>query len=309
VVSVARGARLVRASGTGVGDRPGVEQAYRVCASITRRQAGNFHHGIRLLPPQKRRALCAVYAFARRVDDVGDGALPTGEKLTRLGSIREDVAMLRISAPLPGATGWPDPVMVALADAMGRFPLPVASLTDLIDGVECDVRGMRYERFDDLVGYCRRVAGSIGQLSVSIFRATDPQVGAALADDLGVGMQLTNILRDVVEDRALGRLYIPVEDLERFGLDADTASGPSPATAELIRFEAARARGWFARGLDVLALLDRRSAACVGAMAGIYRRILARIDADPAAVFAGRISLPAWEKGWVAARSLAGARP
>jgi len=285
---------------------PGIDvaRAYRACAAITRRRAGNFYYGIRLLPPANRRALCAVYAFARRVDDIGDGDLPAPLKLERLRAARATVGALRA-----GADPGDDPVAGALADALDRFRLPTASFVDLIDGVDSDVRGAAFVRFDDLVVYCRRVAGSIGRLSVAIFGAADPPRAAALADDLGVAMQLTNVLRDVVEDRSLGRVYLPSQDLERFAVAPEDLRSGSPAGAEVVRFEAARARGWFAKGLPLLGLLDRRSASCVAAMTGIYRRILARIEEDPGSVFAGRISLPAWEKGWVAARSLAGGRP
>ena len=160
--------------------------AYRTCERITRIRARNFYYGIRLLPPSKRRGLCSVYAFARRVDDVGDGPLPDGEKLGRLDSARADLLRL-------GQAG-DDPVMFALSDACERFDLPVGALGDLVDGVEMDVRGTRYERFDDLEVYCRRVAGSIGRLSVAVFGPTDREGATALADDLGVAMQLTNIL-------------------------------------------------------------------------------------------------------------------
>jgi phytoene synthase len=282
-----------------------LDHAYAACAAITRERAANFYYGIRLLPPDKRRALCAVYAFARRVDDIGDGRSPPAVKLAQLRSARDEVARMHHRAE--GAHG--SSVVLALADAATRFPLPVPSIVDLIDGVESDVRGTAYRCVDDLITYCRRVAGSIGRLSVSIFGATEPERAAGLADDLGVAMQLTNILRDVAEDHALGRVYLPVEDLQRFGLTADDLTRSSPRTTDVVRFEVARAQEWFGRGLPLLGLLDRRSASCVGAMAGIYRRILGRIEADPTVVFAGRISLQPWEKGWVAARSLVGVHP
>jgi phytoene synthase len=164
------------------------------------------------------------------------------------------------------------------------------------------VRGAVYETFDDLVVYCRRVAGSIGRLSLGVFGARDPGRAGDLGDDLGVALQLTNILRDLREDWAEGRVYLPREDLERFGVE------PPAFSAELVRFEAARAQEWFERGLGLLPLLDRPAAASVSAMAGIYRRLLVRIEVQPELVLEGpRLSLPAREKAWVAARSLAGA--
>jgi phytoene synthase len=197
--------------------------------------------------------------------------------------------------------------MVALADARSRFPLPVEAFTDLLDGVQMDVEGTRFTTFDELLVYSRAVAGSIGRICVGIFGASDLERAVPLADDLGVAMQITNILRDVREDFERGRVYLPAEDLRRFGCEEDLSSSLADATADLIRFETARGREWFARGLELLPLLDARSKACVRAMTGIYRRILGQIDRDPQQVLRRRVSLPAWEKAWVAARSLAGA--
>ena len=179
--------------------------------------------------------------------------------------------------------------------------------TDLIDGVEMDVHGYEYETFDELVLYCRRVAGSIGRLCLAIFGSTDIERADRLADDLGVAMQLTNILRDVREDLDNGRVYLPAEDLRRFGCE-DLRAAPPDGFARLISFEADRAREWFDRGLGLLDLVDGRSASCVAAMTGIYRRILDRIDRSPEVVLDHGVSLPPWEKTWVAIRSLAGAR-
>jgi phytoene synthase len=274
-----------------------VEYAYRGCEQITRREAANFYYGIRLLPRAKRQAMSAVYAFARRVDDIGDGDLPTGSKLAALAAERA-----RLAALADGEAGTPgDPVMIALADARRHFDLPLEALELLIEGVELDVRGTRYETFDELVVYCRDVAGSIGRLCLAIFSDGNANGASALADDLGVAMQLTNILRDVREDHDNGRSYLPAEDMRRFGCD-------ELPDADLIRFEAARAREWFDRGLQLLDHLDARSASCVLAMTGIYRHILDRIERQPDEILRHRISLPAWEKAWLAARSLAGVR-
>src|SRR5262249_17897093 len=136
-----------------------VHEAYRICERVTRHEAANFFYGIRLLPPAKRRAMCAVYAFARRVDDVGGGTLPDEEKLTALAHERAGVAELRAGRAEAGG----DPVLIALEDAHEHFQLPLAALEGLIDGVEQDVRGMRYETFDELAIYCGYVAGSIGR--------------------------------------------------------------------------------------------------------------------------------------------------
>ncbi|MGH9046969.1 MAG: squalene/phytoene synthase family protein [Acidimicrobiales bacterium] len=273
-----------------------VAAAYEECEVITRREAKNFAYGIRLLRPPERRALSAVYALARRIDDIGDGDLGVEEKLEGLSQVRKAIEALEDTE---------DPVLVAVADASERYGLPMGAFGELIDGCEMDVHGVHYETIDDLVGYCRRVAGTVGRLSLAVFGSTEREGAIALADDLGVALQLTNILRDVVEDRGNGRVYLPAADARSLGCPTDL-SGPPELVAALVAFECTRARSWFARGLGLLPLLDRRSRACVGAMAGIYRRLLDRIEADPIAVTEGRVSLPGREKALVAVRALAG---
>jgi phytoene synthase len=325
--------------------------AYRHCEAITRRQAANFYYGIRLLPPEKRRAMCAVYAFARRVDDIGDGELAREQKLRLLE--REQLTLQALPGSAPGSAGAAprpdpahgDPVIAALAHASLRFALPRDALAELIEGVRMDVRGVSYERFDDLVVYCRHVAGAIGRLCLAIFgpAGADAEQHAKmrrLADDLGVALQITNILRDVREDAERGRVYLPREDLRRFGLISIDEQRPERALlavfagagggagvtaagngagageqdaaarlASLMRLEAQRARQWFDRGITLASMLDRRSAACVLAMAGIYHRLLERIAAHPERALGERMSLPVWEKAWVAASSMVFADP
>ena len=281
-----------------------IEHAYRRCEQITRHEAANFYYGIRLLPRPKRHAMCAVYAFARRVDDIADGNLEHEAQLAALAAEREMLAVL-------GGDGGrsDDPVLVGLEHACRHYELPLDALELLVEGVELDVLGTRYETFEELVGYCRRVAGSVGRLCLAIFVDGADRNGngaPALADDLGVAMQLTNILRDVREDIARGRVYLPAEDLRRFGCTDPVDAALAP---ELIRYEAGRTAEWFDHGLQLVDLLDARSASCVLAMTGIYRCILDRIAREPAQVLRERISLPAWEKAWVAVRSVAAARP
>jgi 15-cis-phytoene synthase len=197
-------------------------------------------------------------------------------------------------------------VLAAVSDAAARFPLPLEAFGDLVDGAEMDVRGARYASFDDLLVYCRRVAGSIGRLSLGLFSASDRELAARRAEALGVAFQLTNILRDVRDDLARDRVYLPREDLERYGCDL-SGDGSSGRFAELVRFEALRAGQWFDEGLLLLPLLDRPSRTCVAAMAGVYRRLLGRIERDPDLVLQGRVTLPGWEKGWTAVRGLVSA--
>jgi len=298
------------------GPTTALERAYADCEDITRREARNFYYGIRLLPPAKRAALCAVYALARRIDDIGDGDLPgvstTTQKLDALAAVRTS-----LDAPPDPA----DPVLTAVTDAVGHYPIPMGAFGELVDGVEADVRmddpdtdGPVYTTFEEMAGYCRCVAGSVGRLCLGIFGSRPHPEAAAYADALGIALQQTNILRDIREDLQNGRIYLPAEDLERFDVDlvldehanlVDKTGG----LAELIRFSAARARDWYADGLRLVPLLDRRSAACATAMAGIYRQLLEDIAADPPSVYHQRRSLSGRQKAVVAVRALAGRAP
>jgi len=291
---------------TGAANRPTVAEAYAACEEITNRAAKNFSYGIRLLPADRRAALSAVYAFSRRLDDIGDGDLPDEEKIEGLAKARADIRGLD-----PNSS---DPVIVALADSARRFPIPLEAFIELADGVESDIVPSTYETFDDMVGYCRLVAGTIGRLSLGIFGTTEAagrRDAPAIADALGVALQQTNILRDVREDLLGGRTYLPQAELAAAGVklavDADgRLGGPEDALVDYLRAGAARAEEWYSRGLVLLDLLDRRSSACCGALAGIYLRLNRRIKADPSAVLTQRVSLPGWEKAMVAGRSLAG---
>ena len=275
-------------------------EAYRECERITWSQARNFAYGIRLLPPDKRRGLAVIYAFARRIDDIGDGTLPAQEKIAALEQARQAIVNL-------SAVDQDDPVLLALADVERNFPVPMPAFGELIDGCVADVRGTSYRTFDDLLYYCRCVAGSVGRLSLGIFGTShDVDRAAELADSLGVALQLTNILRDIREDQQNGRVYLPAEDLAKFSVDLGGVDPAPQGFVRLVEFEVDRARDWYATGWKLLGLLDRRSAACTGAMAGIYRRLLERIAAEPAAVLRERVSLSGREKATVAVKALTG---
>jgi phytoene synthase len=278
-----------------------VEAAYAACEAITKTEARNFYYGIRLLPAPKRSALSAVYALARRIDDIGDGDLPLETKRLALADAR---------AALKDPSASTDVVLVAVADAADRLPIPLEAFEELIDGVEMDVAGTRFETFEDLVGYCRCVAGSIGRLCLGVFGARELDVAPDYADALGIALQQTNILRDIREDLMNGRVYLPNADLARFGVDLrlsdDGTLYDDGGLTALVRFSADRARGWYDDGLRLIPLLDRRSAACAAAMSGIYRRLLDTIAERPYLVRDRRLSLSGWQKAGVAARSLAG---
>lgn len=280
-----------------------VEAAYRACEAITREQARNFHYGIRLLPPDKRTALCALYALSRRIDDIGDaGDRPVADRLADLAGLR---------ARLGDIDNATDPVLVAVADTARRYPVPLGAFGELIDGVEMDVTGRHYETFDELVTYCRCVAGAVGRLCLGVFGSRPDAQAAEYADTLGIALQQTNILRDIREDFLNGRVYLPKEDLDAFGVDLavderDVLVDADGRLSALIRHSADRARSWYADGLRLAPLLDRRSAASCLAMAGIYRQLLDRISERPSAVFDRRLSLSGREKLGVAARALTG---
>jgi phytoene synthase len=272
-----------------------VETAYEECRRIARASHSSFYAGMRLLPPPRRNAIFAIYALARRIDDIADGDLATDEKLDRLGTVRSQLTQL---------TEQGDRVFAAVADAAREYPIPLEAFQDLVDGAEMDARGHDYATFADTELYGWRVAGSIGRLALGVFETSDRTTAEALAVELGVALQLTNILRDVTEDVRIGRLYLPTEDLFRF--DCRVVDGRIEGPAELlIAFESQRALERLELGLGIVPLLDRRSAACVLAMAGSYRRLLQRIAFHPEVVLGGRPSLHRWEKGLVLAQSLA----
>jgi phytoene synthase len=273
-----------------------VATAYETCRRIARGSGSSFYAGMRLLPADRRDAIFAIYALARRIDDIADGDLSTEEKLAQLDRIRVQLDRL------PDADD--DPVLFAVADATRRYPIPLDAFGDLVDGAEMDALGQTYATFADTELYSRRVAASIGRLALGVFETTDRAAAERPADDLSIALQLTNILRDISEDVSIGRVYLPTEDLYRFGCRVVDGRIEGPAEL-LIAFEAQRALGLLERGLTLVPLLDRRSAACVLAMAGSYRRLLERIAAHPELVLGGRPTLRRWEKGWVLAQSLA----
>jgi phytoene synthase len=263
-----------------------VQEAYAEVERITRREAKNFAYGIMVLPREKRRAIAAIYAFARTVDDVADGGLPLQEKRARLEELRAS-----LDADPEG------PVFVALRDARERFGIPREPFAALVDGGLQDTEQFTYADFDELRGYCEKVAGAVGLACVPVYGSDDTE----RAMTLGVALQLINIIRDVDEDRRLGRVYIPQNELTAFGVD-DLA--PSPEFRELMAFEAERARTHLAEGLRLLESLDRRSALCVRTFAGLYRATLDRIERDGFDVFGGKMRLSTPRKLAVVARGL-----
>jgi phytoene synthase len=268
------------------------ERAYVEVERLTRRRARNFAYGIMLLPRPKRRAIAAIYAFARRVDDIADGPLSDDEKRVRLERVRADL----LAVPDDDAT------LVALADSIARYPIPLDALQALVDGGLQDTEQRRYADFDELRVYCSRVAGAVGRACVAVYGADEPEQ----AETLGIALQLINIVRDVAEDWQLGRVYLPQDELARFGVDEDDIAEArlTPQWRELMAFQADRARAHLDTGLRLLDHLDRRSAACVATFAGLYGATLERIEASGFDVFDGAQQLPLRTKLRVAAGAL-----
>jgi 15-cis-phytoene synthase len=256
-----------------------VEAAYAEVERITRREARNFAYGIMVLPRAKRRAIAAIYAFARRVDDIADGPLPDADKRERLERLRS-----ALEAP-PGE----DATLVALADARSRFPIPATALEDLVDGGLQDTAQRRYATFEELHGYCRRVAGAVGIACVAVYGSDERE----RAETLGVALQLINIIRDVGEDWRLGRVYLPQDELAAYGVfEDDIAKGrTTPEWRALMSFQASRARAYLEDGLALVESLDTRSAACVATFAGLYGATLDRIEEGGFDVFDGAVRL------------------
>ena len=263
------------------------DRAYAVCREIARAEARNFYYGFVLLPPERRAGIYAAYAFSRRCDDSVDGTEALPDKLRAIADRRLELDACYAGAPPPG-----DPVLVALTDAVHRFAIPRRHLDDLLDGVEMDLEMRRYADFPALKRYCDRVAGAVGLVSLHVFGFSDPSAPAH-AEDLGVALQIVNIMRDVAEDAGRDRIYLPQDEMAAHGVDeAEIMQGIATAGfRDLMRDQAARAHAFFARGECLLPLLDRRARMCVAMLAGLYREILAEIEARDYDVFRGRVAL------------------
>lgn len=259
-----------------------VDQAYECCRRIAQEIARTFYYGSLFLPAPKRRASWALYAFCRIADDIADEPALYPEPLQSLDAWRH--ALEDVYAGRPRG-----PVMRAWADMLERYPTPLGPALDLLDGVEMDVRGVRYATFDELRLYCYRVAGTVGLLMSPVLGYQD-EAALAAAVDLGIAMQLTNILRDIGADLAQGRVYIPDDELAAFGYSrAELEHGVrNDAFTQLIKFQIARAEDYYQRGVRGVALLEPDSRLAIALSATLYRRILGRIRANRYDVFTKR---------------------
>jgi phytoene synthase len=264
-----------------------VAAAYERCREIARTEARNFYYGFVLLPAPRRAGIYAAYAFSRRCDDSVDGDDPLEWKLAALADRRAELDACYADVP-----GGDDPVLIALGDAVRRFGIPRVHLEHLLEGIEWDLTVRRYDSFGALEAYCDRVAGAVGLVSLHVF-GFDDDAAPGHARDLGVALQLVNIMRDVAEDAGRGRIYLPLDEMVAHGVTEEEvlAGIASPPFRALMRDQGERARAFFARGERLLPLLDRRSRMCVAMLAGMYREILERIEERDYDVFGPRVAL------------------
>jgi len=269
-----------------------VDQSYAWSTRIARSQAKNFYYAFLLLPAPPRRAMCAIYAFMRYCDDLSDDESIV-DRVAAIARWRNDLESALAGRP-PEHPLWP-----AFIDSVTRYKIPHQYFFDMIEGVTSDLVPRRIRTFEELYDYCYHVASVVGLTVIHIFGFDDPRA-LGLAEKCGIAFQLTNILRDVREDSEKHRVYLPAEDLERFGVSPDTFL-PAEAFLRLMEFEARRAREYYDDSAPLVDLVDAPSRPSLRALIGIYSRLLDRIVDSNYDVLARRIRVPTWEKLWVLA--------
>jgi phytoene synthase len=267
------------------------------CESRAAQSGSSFYYSFRLLPPERRRAITALYAFCREVDDVVDEVHDPAVARAKLAWWRTEVGAVFDGAPQ-------HPVAQALVPVARSYRLPREHFDAVIDGMAMDLAQQRYADFADLERYCHRVAGVVGLMSAEIFGHEEAST-AGFARDLGIAFQLTNIVRDVGEDARRGRIYLPQEDLARFGVSASAIlrAREEPGFGALMAFEVERASAWYDRAMAQLAPRDRKAQRASLAMAAIYRALLDEIARDGYRVLDRRIALTPLRKLWIAWRT------
>ncbi len=271
-----------------------LDQSRSYCRGVARSRAKNFYYSFLLLGREQRDAMCAVYAFMRYCDDLSDEPGASREAIERWRAALVDA----LDGRFDDHPCWP-----AFHQAVTRYSIPHQYFFEMIDGVASDLEPRSFATFEELYRYCYRVASVVGMTIIHIFGFRAPEA-LPLAEKCGVAFQLTNILRDIQEDAGRGRMYLPREDLDRFHLDGQLRYGP--AFAELMRFEAGRARAYYREAEPLVGMVDRRSRSSLAALIAIYRALLERIEASGFDVLSRRISLPAWQKAWIVLRSMVG---
>jgi phytoene synthase len=277
-----------------------LESAYEACRTITRREAKNFYYAFLTLPAAKRRAIYAAYAFCRHCDDSVDEETSTDAKLKALSDLQANLDSIY-------SGGASSPVYVALADVARNYDIPQDYFQEIILGVESDLVKDRFQNFDELKEYCYRVASVVGLICLQIFGYKD-EGAKEYAVDLGLAMQLTNIIRDVREDLDMGRVYLPQDEMARFGYSEDDLRNRvrNEAFLELMSFQSQRAREYFDRGFKLLPYLSRRSRACPAVLGALYSKVLDRIEASDYDILESRVSLSKAEKIGITAKTWLG---
>ena len=267
-----------------------LDWAYSECSRITKSRARNCYYAFLTLPVDQRKAIYTAYAFCRLCDDIADGNESLSEKRFQLNSVREKLRDME-------HVDTDSFIFKALNDTRIKFGIPVHYFETIIDGVESDLVPNRYNTFDDLRSYCYKVASVVGLISIEIFGYDDPSA-KAYAIDLGIAMQLTNILRDIREDSQLGRIYIPAEEIEMFNYSESQLTGRviNDSFRDLMAYQVDRARMHFVSSRPLIDLLPPRSRACPMVLAGVYTRLLVRMESVGYDVFSNRISLGTTEK-------------
>jgi phytoene synthase len=281
----------------------GLEKSYELCGQIARQTGKNFYYSFLVMPREKRAAMCAIYAFMRRSDDIADGAANPAIALDGLRRWREEV-----DAALNGGNAS-EPILPALADTVRRYGIPQRYFHDLLDGTEMDQTTTRYATFDELYKYCYRVASAVGLVVLPIFGYKD-ESALVPAEACGIAFQLTNILRDVKEDAQMGRIYLPQEDLHRFGVSEDDILNARSTSQflEMMKFETTRARGFYGKARPLVDMISADSRGTLAVMMAIYGGILHKIEGRNFAVFGERIRLSTAEKLWIVGKNWVGYR-
>ncbi len=275
-----------------------LRESYAWCEKVARSQGKNFYYSFLLLSPEKRRAICAIYAFMRYCDDLSDSEGIT-DRAVAMAEWRNDLTSALsggASETAPGHLVWP-----AFVDTVKRFRIPHQYFFDMIEGVSSDLEPRRIQSFEELYDYCYHVASVVGLTIIHIFGFKEPEA-LELAEKCGVAFQITNILRDVREDAEKRRVYLPAEDLERFHVSAETFE-PHDRFRELIAFEAGRAQDYFSQSAPLVRMVDAGSRASLRALIAIYARLLDRIVESNYDVLSRRIRVSAAEKIWLSVRS------
>ncbi len=275
-----------------------LDDSYAYCRRVARARARNFYYSFVLLARPQRNAMCAVYAFMRHSDDLSDEPGANQAALEQWRGALDDALAGHCER---------NPMLPAFHDTVTRYQIPPRYFHEMIDGVASDLEPRRFETFDQLYRYCYQVASTAGLATIHILGFDSPEA-LPLAEQCGIAFQLTNILRDIREDAARGRIYLPAGDLAHFGVSEDDirAGLRTPEFIDLMDFETDRARRYYKESRPLLHFIDRRGRASLAALVSIYSRLLDRIERSNYDVFARRISLPAAEKSWIVLRALWG---